>query len=140
IGYISFNHDLNMALTIRSLVMKEGTAYLQAGAGIVADSVPENEYNETLHKARSLIEANKYIEMKQFHNSTLVCQSAQSGYVLQLLISPAGGRFPRAWLHPPRSLCALRGLKAHGTALSFVPPKTICYSRWSRRLPYQSTI
>jgi len=61
IGYISFNHDLNMALTIRSLVLKEGTAYLQTGAGIVADSVPENEYNETLHKARSLIEANKYV-------------------------------------------------------------------------------
>jgi len=61
IGYISFNHDLNMALTIRSLVLKEGMAYLQSGAGIVADSVPENEYNETLHKARSLIEANKYV-------------------------------------------------------------------------------
>ncbi len=60
IGYIGFNHDLNMALTIRSLVIKEGTAYLQAGAGIVADSIPENEYNETLHKARSLIEANQY--------------------------------------------------------------------------------
>src|SRR5699024_1832556 len=65
IGYISFNHDLNMALTIRSLVMKDGTAYLQAGAGIVADSVPENEYNETLHKARSLIEANKYVEKSE---------------------------------------------------------------------------
>src|SRR5699024_8462683 len=61
IDYISFIHDLNMALTIRSLVMKERTAYLQAGAGIVADSVPENEYNETLHKARSLIEANKSV-------------------------------------------------------------------------------
>src|SRR5699024_5254551 len=46
---------------------------------------------------------------------------------------------PRAWLEPPRSLCSLRGLKAHGTALSFVPPKTFCYSRWSRCLPFQST-
>jgi len=49
--------------------------------------------------------------------------------VLKLLISTAGGRFPRAWLEPPRSLCPLWGLKAHGTTLSFVPPKTFCYSR-----------
>lgn len=60
IGYISFTHNLNMALAIRSLVIKENTAYLQAGAGIVYDSVPENEYNETLHKARSLMEVNNY--------------------------------------------------------------------------------
>lgn len=56
IGYINFNHDVNMALAIRSLVIKENKAYLQAGAGIVYDSIPENEYNETLHKAKSLME------------------------------------------------------------------------------------
>lgn len=61
IGYIGFNHDLNMALAIRSLVIKDETAYLQAGAGIVADSVPEKEYEETLNKAKSLIEANQYV-------------------------------------------------------------------------------
>lgn len=61
IGYIGFDHDLNMALAIRSLVIKEGTAYLQSGAGIVADSVPEKEFEETLNKARSLIEANEYV-------------------------------------------------------------------------------
>lgn len=59
IGYIGFNHDLNIALAIRSLVVKEGTAYLQAGAGIVFDSVPVKEYQETLHKARSLMEVNE---------------------------------------------------------------------------------
>ncbi|TRM11286.1 anthranilate synthase component I [Lentibacillus cibarius] len=56
IGYINYNGDLNMALTIRSLVVKDHHAYLQAGAGIVYDSNPEAEYNETLHKARSLME------------------------------------------------------------------------------------
>lgn len=56
IGYINFNHDLNIALTIRSLILKNEKAYLQAGAGIVYDSIPENEYQETLNKARSLME------------------------------------------------------------------------------------
>ncbi|WP_099156592.1 anthranilate synthase component I [Virgibacillus ndiopensis] len=60
IGYINFNHDLNMALTIRSLVIKDATAYLQAGAGIVHDSIPEKEYEETLHKAKSLTEVTLY--------------------------------------------------------------------------------
>lgn len=56
IGYINFNHDLNIALTIRSLVIRDNIAHVQAGAGIVFDSVPENEYRETLNKARSLLE------------------------------------------------------------------------------------
>ncbi|MFC4559494.1 anthranilate synthase component I [Virgibacillus kekensis] len=60
IGYINFNHDMNIALAIRSLIVKNNAAYLQAGAGIVYDSDPETEYNETLHKARSLMEVNNY--------------------------------------------------------------------------------
>lgn len=60
IGYINFNHDVNMALAIRSLVIKENKAYLQTGAGIVHDSIPENEYNETLHKAKSLMEVSNH--------------------------------------------------------------------------------
>lgn len=54
IGFISFNQDINLAITIRSLVIKDEKAYLQVGAGIVKDSVPESEFEETLHKARSL--------------------------------------------------------------------------------------
>lgn len=54
IGYIGFNHDMNIAIAIRSILIKDKTAYLQAGAGIVADSIPEKEYEETLHKAKSL--------------------------------------------------------------------------------------
>lgn len=59
IGYISFNHDINLAISIRSLVIKENRAYLQTGAGIVADSEPKKEFMETLHKAKSLTNLSK---------------------------------------------------------------------------------
>ncbi|MED3653001.1 anthranilate synthase component I [Heyndrickxia sporothermodurans] len=59
IGYINVNGNMDFALAIRTLVIKDGVAYLQAGAGIVHDSIPENEYIETLNKAKSLLEVNK---------------------------------------------------------------------------------
>lgn len=58
IGYISFNRDLNLAIAIRSIAVKNNRAYLQAGAGIIADSIPEMEYLETLQKAKSLMQLN----------------------------------------------------------------------------------
>lgn len=58
VGYINVNGDIDFALAIRSLVIKDDKAYLQTGAGIVYDSVPENEYQETLNKAKSLLEVN----------------------------------------------------------------------------------
>ncbi|WP_257985465.1 anthranilate synthase component I [Bacillus sp. V5-8f] len=54
IGYISFNGDLDMALAIRTMIIKDNKAYVQAGAGVVYDSVPEKEYEETINKAKSL--------------------------------------------------------------------------------------
>jgi len=45
---------MNMALAIRSLIVKDGKAYLQVGAGIVNDSSPQKEFEETLHKSQSL--------------------------------------------------------------------------------------
>lgn len=54
VGYISFTGDLNLAIAIRSVVVKDGLAHLYAGAGIVKDSQIEEEYHETLHKAKSL--------------------------------------------------------------------------------------
>lgn len=65
IGYVSFSHDINLAIAIRSLVVKDGYAYLQTGAGIVADSIPEKEYEETLHKAKSLTNLNGNNEVIQ---------------------------------------------------------------------------
>ncbi len=57
VGYFSFSGSADTAITIRTLVVKDGVAYVQAGGGIVADSVPETEYEETLNKARAVLKA-----------------------------------------------------------------------------------
>lgn len=54
IGYFSFNGNLDACITIRTLLVKDGTAYLQAGGGIVADSDPEAEYDETVNKSNAV--------------------------------------------------------------------------------------
>ncbi len=64
IGYFSFNGDMDFCIAIRTIIKKNDIVYVQAGAGIVADSVPENEYYETLSKAQALIEATNFIEIK----------------------------------------------------------------------------
>ncbi len=57
IGYIGWNGNMDTAIAIRTALIKEGTVYIQAGAGIVADSVPESEWQETLNKARAIFQA-----------------------------------------------------------------------------------
>ena len=57
LGYIAFSGDMDMAITIRTILIKDGIATVQAGAGIVADSVPEKEYQECMNKARALLKA-----------------------------------------------------------------------------------
>lgn len=57
VGYLGFNGDMDVAIAIRTAVIKEGTLFVQAGAGIVADSVPENEWQETRNKARAVVRA-----------------------------------------------------------------------------------
>ncbi|HOJ43565.1 MAG TPA: chorismate-binding protein, partial [Syntrophorhabdaceae bacterium] len=57
VGYFSYNKDMDFCITIRTFLKKEDKVYIQAGAGIVADSVPENEYMETLYKAGGLIKS-----------------------------------------------------------------------------------
>lgn len=56
-GYLGFNRESQLAITIRTAVVRAGRAYFHAGAGIVADSVPEAEYDETLAKARGFFAA-----------------------------------------------------------------------------------
>ncbi|MGL4819980.1 MAG: chorismate-binding protein, partial [Bacilli bacterium] len=56
VGYISVTGDMDMALAIRTLVAKDGQVHLQAGAGVVYDSVAEKEYEECLNKAGALME------------------------------------------------------------------------------------
>ncbi len=55
VGYLGFNGNMDTCITIRTIIFKEKTAYIQAGAGIVADSDPKSEYEETLRKARALL-------------------------------------------------------------------------------------
>ena len=62
IGYFSFSGNMDTCITIRTILVKDGIAYMQAGGGVVADSVPANEYQESMNKAGALLKA---IEMAQ---------------------------------------------------------------------------
>jgi len=62
VGYIDYSGNMDTCIAIRTLVLKDGVAHVQAGAGIVADSIPELEYQETVNKARALLKA---IEMAE---------------------------------------------------------------------------
>ena len=57
VGYLGFNGDMDLAIAIRTAVVKDGRLYVQAGGGIVADSVPQNEWQETQNKARAVLRA-----------------------------------------------------------------------------------
>jgi len=57
VGYLGFNGDMDVAIAIRTALVKDGTLYVQAGAGIVADSVADNEWTETQNKARAVLRA-----------------------------------------------------------------------------------
>ena len=57
VGYIGFNGDMDTAIAIRTAVIKDQRLYVQAGAGIVADSVPQSEWDETMNKARAVFRA-----------------------------------------------------------------------------------
>ena len=54
IGYLSATGDMDFAIAIRTMILKNQTAYVQAGAGIVYDSIAQNEYQETINKAKSM--------------------------------------------------------------------------------------
>ncbi|MDO9091820.1 MAG: anthranilate synthase component I [Rubrivivax sp.] len=61
-GYLSFAGDMDVAIAIRTGIVKDNTLYVQAAAGVVADSIPEMEWKETEHKARALIRAAELVE------------------------------------------------------------------------------
>ena len=62
VGYLGFNGDMDLAIAIRTAVVKDGRIYVQAGAGIVADSDPDSEWQETLNKARAQLRAAEMAE------------------------------------------------------------------------------
>jgi anthranilate synthase component 1 len=57
IGYFSFSGNLDTCITLRTIIAKDGVAHVQAGAGVVADSVPSDEYEETCNKAKAALRA-----------------------------------------------------------------------------------
>ena len=57
VGYADFGGNMDTCIALRTLVIQNNRAYVQAGAGVVADSLPENEYQETLNKALGLLKA-----------------------------------------------------------------------------------
>lgn len=61
VGYFGFNKNMDMCIGIRMLSIRGNKVYVQAGAGIVADSIPENEYNETVNKAMAMLKAVNYL-------------------------------------------------------------------------------
>ncbi len=61
-GYFAFDGNMDVCIAIRTIYIKDGKLYVQAGAGIVADSVPEKEFEETLNKAKGLLKAVEYAE------------------------------------------------------------------------------
>jgi anthranilate synthase component 1 len=62
VGYFSYSGNMDMAIAIRTLVIKDGRVHLQAGAGIVADSDPAAEYQETVNKAMAVVKAIETVE------------------------------------------------------------------------------
>lgn len=57
VGYLSWNGNMDTAIAIRTAVIKNKTLHIQAGAGIVADSIPQNEWDETMNKGRAIFKA-----------------------------------------------------------------------------------
>ncbi len=70
VGYFGFSGNMDTCITIRTIVMTDGMAYVQAGAGIVADSDPEREYEETMNKAKGMLKA---IEMAESGELSIAC-------------------------------------------------------------------
>ena len=57
VGYFGFDGNTDSCITLRTIVLKDGRAYVQAGAGVVADSIPENEHQECVNKAMGMMAA-----------------------------------------------------------------------------------
>ncbi len=57
VGYFSFSGNMDLCITIRTMIIKNGRVYVQAGAGIVYDSIPESEHQESLNKSRGMLQA-----------------------------------------------------------------------------------
>ncbi len=77
VGYVDFNGNMDTCIALRTVVVQGDKAYVQAGAGLVADSVPANEWQETLNKARGLLKA---IELAAMLPERVVKTARAAGY------------------------------------------------------------
>ena len=57
VGYVDFNGNMDTCIALRTCIIKDGKAYVQAGAGVVADSIPEKEYQECMKKAQAVLQS-----------------------------------------------------------------------------------
>jgi para-aminobenzoate synthetase component I len=64
LGYVGFSGDMDLNIIIRTFMVRDGFAYVQVGAGIVADSDPEREYYETLRKAEALLKTVRTLDRR----------------------------------------------------------------------------
>jgi anthranilate synthase component 1 len=74
VGYIDYQGNLDTCIAIRTILLENGVARIQAGAGIVADSVPEKEFEETVHKARALMTAVEMAETGRFAIGNIIAR------------------------------------------------------------------
>lgn len=82
IGYLGFGGNMDSCITIRTIIFRQGKAYVQAGAGIVWDSVPEKEYEETINKAKGMLKAIRVAEA-MFPSSTGADDLINQDYLYQ---------------------------------------------------------
>jgi anthranilate synthase component 1 len=76
VGHVDFNGNMDTCIALRTIVVQGNKAYIQAGAGIVADSVPASEYQETLNKARGLLKAIELTERRVLQAKPASCAGA----------------------------------------------------------------
>jgi len=101
VGYLGFDGNMDVAIALRTGVVKGGILYAQAGGGVVADSQPEAEWQETQNKARALLRAAEIAEagsIVKYSNSNkqLRYERAIVAYRVGLLNSPPSAYSPRA--------------------------------------------
>ncbi|SET52414.1 anthranilate synthase component I [Paenibacillus sp. NFR01] len=82
IGYLGFSGNMDSCITIRTIIFRKGRAYVQAGAGIVWDSVPEKEYEETVNKAKAMLKAIRMAEA-MFPAETKETQTINQDYLYE---------------------------------------------------------
>jgi anthranilate synthase component 1 len=78
VGYIGFNGDMDVAIAIRTALVKDGMLHVQAAAGVVADSVPRSEWQETQHKARAILRAAEVASAEQAPGAAPAPRAAQA--------------------------------------------------------------